>query len=322
MSSKHPKVSVDNLYLPVSLACLKMAVEVPCDVYIKNAENTYVLLVKAGGTFVSSDRTNLIEHGVEDIYVHQKDDELYFSAIKHALEKIVKNPLTTPRAKAEALRATCHETMAKAFREPRGAFIRQAESIISPTVDFIVSDKEATKNLMLLTSHDNDTYVHSLNVGIYAIGLAKMIYGDDGRHDLYRLANGFFFHDLGKCRVPLEILNEPGPLSDEQREIIRTHPEAGYRLLKQEGLVTEEARIITLQHHERDNGTGYPFGLKGEDVHPYARICRLADIYEALTSDRPYHERRTPYEALKYMKDSAVVDMDPELLRHFIELFI
>ncbi len=76
-------------------------------------------------------------------------------------------------------------------------------------------------------------------------------------------------------------------------------------LLQERGFATEEAEIIILQHHERDDGTGYPYGLSCSDIHPYARICRLADVYDALTCDRAYHRKRTTFEALKLMQGRA-----------------
>jgi HD-GYP domain-containing protein (c-di-GMP phosphodiesterase class II) len=77
---------------------------------------------------------------------------------------------------------------------------------------------------------------------------------------------------------------------------------------------------ITLQHHERDNGTGYPYGLKAKDIHPYAKICRLADVYEALTADRPYRKSYSTFEALRIMKDE-VGDMDRDMFDQFVKLF-
>jgi HD-GYP domain-containing protein (c-di-GMP phosphodiesterase class II) len=88
------------------------------------------------------------------------------------------------------------------------------------------------------------------------------------------------------------------------------------------GLMTDEARTIILQHHERDDGMGYPNQRRAEEIHPYARICRLADIYEALTSERPYHNSRSSLEALKFMKEHVVRGADEQLFAGFIKLFM
>jgi HD-GYP domain-containing protein (c-di-GMP phosphodiesterase class II) len=158
-------------------------------------------------------------------------------------------------------------------------------------------------------------------VGIFSIALARIFFGANSSHDMQRLGVGFFLHDLGKCKLPLEILNKPGALTPEERQVVNRHPEDGSTLLRESGYATEEAEIIILQHHERDNGTGYPNGLKGSEIHPYARICRLADVYDALTSERPYHKKRTTFEALKMIKEE-MVDLDQDLINCFIKLFV
>jgi HD-GYP domain-containing protein (c-di-GMP phosphodiesterase class II) len=139
---------------------------------------------------------------------------------------------------------------------------------------------------------------------------------------MHRLGAGFFLHDLGKCRIPIEIINKPGRLTPRERQVINGHVEAGHRILCDNGMLTDEARTILLEHHERDDGRGYPYGKTGAEIHPYARICRLADIYEALTSERPYHNQRSTFEALKLMKERVVTDVDQELFAHFARLFL
>jgi HD-GYP domain-containing protein (c-di-GMP phosphodiesterase class II) len=136
------------------------------------------------------------------------------------------------------------------------------------------------------------------------------------------LGAGFFLHDLGKCKIPIEILNKPGMLTDEEREIVNRHVLDGYQMVESSGLMTDEARTIILQHHERDDGRGYPNQKKAEEIHPYARICRLADIYEALTADRPYHSSRSSFEALKFMKEHVVSGPDEQVFAGFVKLFL
>ncbi|MEJ2201594.1 MAG: HD domain-containing phosphohydrolase, partial [Desulfuromonadaceae bacterium] len=108
---------------------------------------------------------------------------------------------------------------------------------------------------------------------------------------------------------------------DAERKIINKHPQDGRMMLEESGLLTEEAKIITGQHHERDDGKGYPNGLTGNDIHPYARICRLADVYEALTADRSYHKRHSTFEAFKIMQKQFTSELDRKLYELFLKLF-
>jgi HD-GYP domain-containing protein (c-di-GMP phosphodiesterase class II) len=102
---------------------------------------------------------------------------------------------------------------------------------------------------------------------------------------------------------------------------MKAHPYQGYKILKETEQLTEECRIIAMQHHERDDGTGYPNCLKGTDIHVYGRICCIADVYDALTSERPYKQRLKPFEALKLMKEQMINHFHKELFDKFVLLF-
>ena len=135
------------------------------------------------------------------------------------------------------------------------------------------------------------------------------------------MAAGFFLHDIGKSIVPLRILNKKGPLTHVEREIIKKHPEKGYQILKKCNEVSEEIKIIILQHHERHNGDGYPKGLKGDQIHIYAKICMIADVFDALTSYRPYKEKYSTFNALKIMNSEMYENFDPRFFESFVKLF-
>ena len=155
------------------------------------------------------------------------------------------------------------------------------------------------RNLIRLTSYDFTTFTHSVNVGIFAIGLAKVLFADNPEHDMKEIASGFFLHDIGKCAIPLSILTKPGPLSDSEWRIMKNHPQKGYEILKKFNKLTPEAKVIVLEHHERYNGRGYPMGVKGDKVHIYSKICCIADVFDALTAKRPYKAPLSSFEAMK-----------------------
>ncbi len=309
-------------YYPIGIACLFPEKFAPCDLFRKLEDGLLVLFAGKGIPFTQESRERLLAHRVSHLYVREEEAHLYFAYLRENLLSIVKDPATRPEKKAAAVHASCKETLRWVFTDPRASFIQQAQQALSPTVDLIVADDQATRGLIRLTAYDHYTYVHSTNVGIFSIALAKIFFGADSSHDMHKLGAGFFLHDLGKCRTPIEIINKPGPLSAEERQIINRHPEDGCRVLEESGMMTAEAHVIILQHHEHDDGGGYPAGLRGGDIHPYARICRLADVYDALTSDRPYQAKRSTFEALKLMKDKILADMDQKLMDHFIRLFV
>ncbi|RMF47463.1 MAG: HD domain-containing protein [Deltaproteobacteria bacterium] len=306
---------------PIGLDCLHLDLSAPCDLFRRLSGGEFVLYAGKGIPFDQEIRAGLAELGVEELYIREDDVPRFFAYLRDNLEKIVRDVSVSPSRKAQAVHVSCTETMRRAYADPRAAFLQQAHEVITPTVDLIVRDDAATRALVQLTAYDHCTYVHSTNVGIFGVALARLLHGRESAAVMERLGAGFFLHDLGKCRIPVEILNKPGALSARERRIVNRHPQDGYDILRDEGFMTNEAEILTLQHHEREDGQGYPNGLTSADIHPYARICRLVDIYEALTADRPYHQRRSTFEALRFMQEKILTDMDQDLVRQFVTLF-
>ena len=306
----------------MELATLQFERAAPCDLYLRVNDSSYVFFAKKGVLFDRAARDRVVASGTDLLHIREEEGALYSQYLKETLVAIVSDPAVTSEKKAEAVQAGCLQALQRAFEEPRAVFLGQACEILEPTVNLIISDDQATKHLIRITTYDHSTYVHSTNVGIFSIALARILYGDDHQHDMQRLGAGFFLHDLGKCKVPIDILNKPGLLTDQERDIVRCHVQDGYQMVESSGLMTDEARTIILQHHERDDGMGYPNNKPAEEIHPYARICRLADIYEALTSDRPYHNSRSSFEALKFMKEHVVSGPDEQLFAGFVKLFL
>ncbi|MCX7816637.1 MAG: HD-GYP domain-containing protein [Syntrophales bacterium] len=225
------------------------------------------------------------------------------------LPQVIRDPSLKPEKKADLMYTYTLQMMDSLFKTPTVSRIREIKSGIIRVVDIILKDGETTRYLINMTSHDWYTYTHCTNVGILGVALAKAVFGLDSEHDLYALGVGFFLHDLGKVRIADSILNKNGPLTEGEMKEIRKHPYYGFAMLTEARQLTEESKIIVLQHHERYDGSGYPRGLKGNEIHLYGRLCALVDVFDALTSDRPYRKGMSSFEALKLMRD--------EMLHHF-----
>ncbi len=313
--------SPEGGWFPIDLRCIDPEHFTPCDLYRKTRQGGFVLFAQKNLAIDRQIRDRLMANDLYYLYIRDEDSPVYFDFLKNTLLEVVRDPNTTSKKKAEAVHASCQEILRWTFEEPRAPFVRKAQEAILPTISLIMNDDSATKHLIRLTAYDHSTYTHCTNVGIYGVALAKIFFGAGSMKKMESLGPGFFLHDLGKCRIPLEILNKPGALTLEERQIVNRHPDDGRIMLAECGLLTEEAKIITGQHHERDDGMGYPLGLKGMDIHPYARICRLADVYEALTANRPYHNRHSTFDAFKIMYKQFTSDLDRRLFELFIQLF-
>lgn len=174
-----------------------------------------------------------------------------------------------------------------------------------------------------LSSHDFYTYDHSINVSMYCIQILKAVKPNANKEELTHAGLGGLLHDLGKVKIPTNILNSPGGLSDDQYEIIKTHPQLGlHLLLDNQDEIGDEidveviARVIA-EHHENWNGKGYPTGLKENEIHILSRICTIADFFDAITTKRSYNEVLTISQAIDVMERFSGVKLDPKLFALF-----
>lgn len=138
------------------------------------------------------------------------------------------------------------------------------------------------------------------------------------RGDLVSLGVGALLHDVGKSKIDLKILNKQGSLDTEEWEIIKKHPIFGNELLLNSKGSTEDQRIIVLQHHEKCNGRGYPHGFTKHNIHPYGRILTISDVFDALTTNRPYKGAMQSFDTLKLMTEEMEGHFDLKYLRQFI----
>lgn len=184
-------------------------------------------------------------------------------------------------------------------------------------VDDILQNKDNMVSLSELKSYDDYTYYHSLCVAVLSISTGVAL-GLPAK-DLNEIAISGLLHDLGKMTIPLEILNKPSALTEEEFEIIKGHPTAALAQMRNRHLFPVEVTGAIESHHERYDGTGYPYGLKGTNIPFYGRILAVCDVYDALTSNRPYRKQLLPNEAIEYIMGCAGTHFDYEILSFFLK---
>jgi len=171
--------------------------------------------------------------------------------------------------------------------------------------------------LHTMRSSDDYTFRHSVNVAIVSGVLGKWL-GYKGC-DLKDLILAGLLHDVGKTQIPLSILNKPGALSDAEMDVIKQHPILGFELIQAERAVPHSVACGVLQHHERMHGGGYPYGRIGVDIHPTARIVAVADIYDAMTSDRVYRASVSPFQVVEVLVDEMYHKLDMVVCRTLLD---
>lgn len=223
----------------------------------------------------------------------------------------------------EELRQEAIAIIRQTFGEPGaqqppklGAHIQAVSQVAKQIVEAILANRDISIQMADIKSHDNYTFAHSVNVCVIGTILGVRLGLDQAR--LKDLALGLIMHDVGKLGVPREILEKPGKLTETEFEQMKEHCRAGFDTMRGLSSISAHAKIVILQHHEKYDGTGYPKGLQGEDIHLNAQIGAIADVYDALTSDRVYRKRLMPHEAIEYLMTNAGTHFSENLVATFV----
>ncbi len=198
-------------------------------------------------------------------------------------------------------------------------FADAATNIAGELVDTITKSNAVAVDLNLIKCSDEYTFKHSVDVATMA-----MIIGQNyglSKEELRELATAGLLHDLGKSQIPLEVLNKPGRLTDEEFALMKQHSLFGFKILKERGTFSDGILKGVLQHHEKMNGRGYPLGSPAEQIHKYARIIAVADVYDALVTERPYKSAFPKCEALEMIM-SMTGELEMDALRSFLRSVI
>ena len=208
-------------------------------------------------------------------------------------------------------------TMFAEARLGRAVDRHSAEKLVEEISHSLDRNPWALISVARLKTADEYTYMHSVAVCALMMALARQLRFDEAETREAGLAG--MLHDLGKARIPLQILNKPGRLSDAEFEVIKRHPEAGHKLLQDMGGIGEMALDVCLRHHEKLDGTGYPHGLSSENISKYARMGAVCDIYDAVTSNRPYKKGWDPTESLRKMATWTQDHLDERIFHAFVK---
>jgi len=173
------------------------------------------------------------------------------------------------------------------------------------------------KSMYRVNNIDDYTYKHSINVATYAMLLGRWLNLNES--GIQNIIYAGLLHDIGKSKIPSHILNKEGPLTSDEFKIMKEHPNLSYQICKENTHLNENITKAVLFHHEREDGSGYPFQVKGSKIDTISKIIGIADVYDALTSDRVYKTRMTPFDTFKIMLDYGYENkMDLKILNVFL----
>lgn len=192
----------------------------------------------------------------------------------------------------------------------------EIQDILEPMLNQVSDNKILAKSLWQIEACDEYTYDHSVTVSMTAALLAKWM--DLTPDDINDIAIAGLLHDIGKCNIPDEILKKPDRLTEEEFKVMKTHATLGYLLLKNGDGFSEAILDGVYQHHEKFDGNGYPNKLKEGEIHLYGRIIAVADVYSAMTSNRVYRSKMSPFQVAKLILEYSFGYLDPKAVNIFL----
>ena len=195
--------------------------------------------------------------------------------------------------------------------------IKQCEELVESYIGLMADITDVVSILHSIKVHNEYTFGHSLNVAIIAGALGKWL--GFTQEDLKDIILAGLLHDIGKIYIPPKVLDKPSKLTNDEMQMIKTHPSHGYRLLKNCDGISQEVKLAIMQHHERQDGSGYPQQLKGEEIHIYASIVAIADVYDAMSNKRVYRCQLPPFVVLETIIEQMYEKLNPEICLTFLE---
>lgn len=267
------------------------------DIYHLNS-----LLLREGTSNLDRYTASLANLGITSIYIVDNISE----------------DIEIPDAITEQTRVKCKDALQDTLFHFRteGSF---DTTCLSRAIDSLIEDLFARKDVLIsltdIATTDDNTLVHSVSTTVLSLLMGQRL--NLSEVEMRVLAEGALLHDIGKTLLDPTILFKTEPLTSEEFAHIQMHPLLGYRALQRNPLITELSRLLALQHHERLDGSGYPQHLPGEDTHLFAKIVAIADVYDALTSERCYHKSMTNHQAYEILMSDSGTKLDAQLLHVF-----
>jgi len=208
-------------------------------------------------------------------------------------------------------------SMFKEARMGKAVDVAAASGLVEEISDSVLRNPGALISLARLKTADDYTYMHSVAVCALMVALGRQIGLNEGQVRTAGLAG--LLHDLGKAAIPLAVLNKPGKLTDEEFELVKSHPVEGWKMLRQGSDVEPAVLDACLHHHEKTDGTGYPDRLGNDKLSTIARMAAICDVYDAITSNRPYKNGWDPAESIRRMADWTRGHLDSRLFQAFVK---
>ena len=297
--------------VPVCVATLMPAAAVGLDLFQLSQSGR--LSLYRGGDFplTDEDLARLRDRGIRRLFISESARGKYQRYLRRLVESDNSASFSIT-ARVGAMSEIVRDILQGPFEQgDTDATLQAAGEVVSVISNVVSRPDFHVSDLFEVLHHDFTTFNHSTNVAIYAATLASHLGFDETQQE--QIAIGGLIHDIGKLEIPEDILCKPGRLEPPEFETIKTHPTVAFRRLVGRTNLCEGQLMMAYQHHERLDGAGYPVGSTGDEIHPWAKLCCIVDVFEALTSVRPYREPMAWERALELQSRDVGTLFDPEM---------
>ncbi len=312
-------------YFPIQINTLQPGRIPPMDLYLRrDQEEDPLLFHNSSLPYTKQDKESLKENEIKELWILDEDRDAYDFYLNKDLASILRDPNVPIASKCELSYDISTQIMKETFSssEPRKV-IEHTSGVLDQVINVIFADNQAAHNFIIQTSMDYELYTHSINVCLYGVAVAKEALKMSEQEALEKVGPGLLLHDIGKLTFPRDVLEREGTLSEKEQIYIKQHPVQGLDMVKESMDVTPETESIILQHHERLDGSGYPLGLKGDEISIPARICAIVDVFDAINTTRPFKPRKPSFETFEQIvKEEIPHRLDRDLFRTFVLQFL
>jgi HD-GYP domain-containing protein (c-di-GMP phosphodiesterase class II) len=302
-------------FLPISVATLEPSEALPWDLYLLPRDSPQHILYRAGSyPLDAADLERLITSGVNRLFIPGGQRASYQQYLRENVDIWLANSATPPAERMETLNQVVAGSLNEAFRKkmPTEQLVAETKQFGAQTAAFLEGETILLGDLFRVLQHDFTTFVHSANVCFYSVLLAKQL--TIGGDELANIATGALLHDLGKLEIDERLLAKDNRLTVAETRAMQKHPALGFRRLCHQVDLSAAQLMMVYQHHERLDGGGYPVGVMGNEIHPWAQLCSVVDVFDALTSDRPYRAALANEVALEILERDVNAAFDPEII--------
>lgn len=327
MSATEPATLAAEPVIPVSVATLLPETVPGVALYIEMcregmyaARDEYRLYRGPGFPVTADDLANLRKRGITTVYVSAVEHRQYQDYLRQNLNRVLDDESVPAVRRVSCLNEVVRDILSDIFRwGDLDQRMEDLQQLGRQTVRAICKGDVVLNELRGVLYHDYHTFTHSANVAFYCVVLAQSL-GITDQDELSAIATGGLLHDAGKLDIPNSILTKPGALDDDERRIMRRHPRLGFSKLCRRNDLSQGQLLMVYQHHERLDGHGYPVRATARELHEWGRICAVADVFEALTSNRPYRAGLSYRTACEIMQKESGAAFDRDFLKCWLEI--